>query len=100
MSPTAERGRSTSAGEDRLAEPRPGAQAASGRATGKRSDPRRRPRPKPHLALVPGGDMEQLDAEPLVVVEVDDRPGAEAQRWPVPFEAGLPASPDRRLESR
>jgi hypothetical protein len=44
--------------------------------------------------------VQQLDAEPLIVVDVDDRPGAEANRGPVSLDAGTTASPDRRLESR
>ena len=87
------------AGDERLREAPLGSQARRG-APGEGSQPRGRPGAKPHLALVPGLDVEQLDAEALIVVDVDDRPGPEPQRRPVGAQSRLQATLVGRLELR
>src|SRR3954453_10287515 len=85
--------------DERLREPPFGTQAR-GRATDKRGEPWSRTRPEAHLLLVPGLDVQELAAEALLVVAVDDGPGPEPQRWAVWAPPRLEATSVRRLELR
>src|SRR4051794_7147111 len=85
--------------DERLREPPFGPQARR-RATDKRGEPGGRPAPGAPPPLVPRLDVEELDAEALLVVDVDDGPGPEPQRWTVWAPPRLEAASVRRLELR
>src|SRR5581483_2341889 len=71
---------------DRLAEATTPALARRG-APREWREPGRGLRPEPHPPLVPGLDVEELEAEAVLVVHVGDRPRAEPQRRPVALDA-------------
>src|SRR4029079_11870994 len=86
--------------DDRLPEPARRPPAPRRRAAPERRPARRGTLPTSHLPLVPGLHVKELDAEPLVIVHVDNRPRSQVKRRPVALHSGLRASAACLIELR